>query len=191
MSFKTLTKLALGAAITSMGFMASHAPVQASLLGDTIGIDLDLIDAPGFGTTSPSVTVGSGFELQHGAGNQFWVDVHGGSFDITIEAIDSLIDSRVEIVLSDLNWVNDPTGLITGVTLTAGDTSFIDPMNIGFTANSITINTADTSLLPDGVRQTWSFDIETKKRVPEPTAMLGLLAVTGLGLGSRFKRNVG
>ncbi|NEO58416.1 MAG: PEP-CTERM sorting domain-containing protein [Okeania sp. SIO3B5] len=187
MLLKTLTKLALGTAISSIGFMVTNTPTQAALLGDTIGTR--------FQTTNPAidlshnVSVTSDIEINYNLIDMFSIDIDSESFDIKYTGgLGSFISGNTKWTLSDLDWV-DPLGFITDVTLTSGDEDLVH--DISFTDNSIMIELLDANLSP-GVTQTWSFDIQAKyESTPEPATILGLLTVTGLGLGSRLKRNVG
>ncbi|MEA5535911.1 PEP-CTERM sorting domain-containing protein [Crocosphaera sp. XPORK-15E] len=186
---KTLTKLALGTVVASTGLMVGYAPAQAALLGDTVSAELIGI---GVGTilnqTATVVDPGIEFTVFGNQGANLNLDVKSDSFDI-IYNLTTLpgIGFPSRWILSDLDWVDAP-GIVTGVTLTSGNASLIS--GISFTDDSITIDLLDVTNPPPS--QTWSFAIQAQhETVPEPGTILGLLTLAGLGLGSRFKRNVG
>jgi hypothetical protein len=167
-------------------------PAQAALLGDEVRLQmLFAIGVPAF-FDQTAVVVDPGIEFTFVGTNDSTIniDVKNDSFDIIFDfnALGSVgFDST--FILSDLDWVDTP-GIITGVTLTSGEASLVS--GISFTDNSITVDILDYTIPPQNDFEQFSFAIETQhESVPEPGTILGLLTLAGLGIGSRFKRNVG
>ena len=189
---KINSQLALGTAISSISLMITipliETPASAFLLGDTVRAEFN---ATGFGNIidETDVVVDPGIEFSRTFVDTFALDVKSDSFDIIYTGGGvPFIGADTQWILSDINWVNTP-GIVTGVTLASGDNSLLN--GISFTDDSITVNVVDFSLT-NGVAEKWSFDIQTShKSTPEPSTILGLLAVTGLGLANCLKRNLG
>lgn len=195
MSLKTLTKLALGTAISSIGLMVTNSPAQAALLADTVRAELGPTGGSPFLDQTAVVTdPGIEFTAFGNQGASLSLDVKSDSFDIIHDLTTlSSIGFPSTWTLSDLDWVGTP-GIVTGVNLVSGNASLIS--GISFTDDSITVDIMDyNNAPPQNQIETWTFDIqtshETPESTPEPATILGLLTVTGLGLGSRLKRNVG
>ncbi|MEM1168072.1 MAG: PEP-CTERM sorting domain-containing protein [Cyanobacteria bacterium P01_H01_bin.35] len=189
MPLKTLTKLALGTAISSIGLMVTNSPAQAALLADSVRVELGNNGVFIFDETAVVTDPGTEFSFLSGDGS-FNLDVKSDSFDIIYDAGSfASVGDPTNWILSDLDWVDTP-GIVTGVTLASGNANLISAMS--FTDDSISIDILNYSIPPQNKIETWTFNIQTEhESTPEPATILGLLTVTALGLGSRLKRNVG
>jgi hypothetical protein len=95
----------------------------------------------------------------------------------------SIPDSTVDVVLSELFWVEDPSVIITGFTLqTSGVTGFIPP-DVSVSDNTVAVDLGSGAFWELGSSAT--ITLITSQEVPEP----GTLAMFGLGLvGLTFVR---
>ncbi|NER08647.1 MAG: PEP-CTERM sorting domain-containing protein [Okeania sp. SIO3C4] len=169
--------------------MVANSPAQAALLADSVRGQLGSNSFSILDETAVVTDPGTEFSRVIGDGS-LSLDVKSDSFDIIYD-VGSFpsVGAPTTWILSDLDWVDTP-GIVTGVTLASGDASLISGMS--FTDDSITIDIINYSVPPQNQIETWTFDIQTEhESTPEPATILGLLTVTGLGLGSRLKRNVG
>ncbi|MEO1430210.1 MAG: PEP-CTERM sorting domain-containing protein [Cyanobacteria bacterium J06633_8] len=158
---------------------------QAQLLGDTVNGQFS------FGGDSPVINrdaevTDPGFEFSFVAANaSLSLDVKDDSFDLIYDLGSFFsVGTTTSWSLSDLGF----DSAITDVTLGSGDSSQIN--NISFTEDSVQVDLANISRT-NGQVQTWSFDVATAnaaQSVPEPTTILGLFAVGGLGVVSRRKK---
>ena len=166
------------AAVASLLILAAGTPAQATLIGDTVDFNFDVV---GFGTifTGSAVVTDPGVEFVVPAnrGSSYSLDIFGDSFDIIIDlGRAAAVGASVIFTLSDLDWVGTP-GVITGVSLTGTNGNAANVTDIFFTDDSIAVTFADFT--PPPVVQTYSFDIATSHvAVPEPLT----LALVGTGL---------
>jgi hypothetical protein len=154
------------------------APVaHATLIGDTFS-------ATGSQLVTNFSTIGAGAEAT-GIGGR--LDFDFGASSLTVTQTQSLLSFSVfgNYVFSGLDWVGDPTGIITGITIASND-GFTGGLvnNFSFTDHSITFN-LDPGTSTPGIGKSVVFNIVTNHSVPEPT----ILALFGLGLaGLGFSR---
>lgn len=179
----TLTKLALGTAISSLSLMVAYNPAQAALLGNTVrGQLFSFLDfEPVFAVDQTVTVIDPGTEfISNSDRANYSLDVKNNSLDITHSFFFRGGVFPLVWTLSAL-----PPG-ITGVTLTSGDASLIT--GTSFTNNSITILLASYRVTPR-TSNTWSFAIQSKTAsVPEPLTILG--TGTAIGFGAVFRRKL-
>ena len=150
MPVKVMSKLGLAAAIAPLTFFAlSNRAAEAALIGDTITVSIGPPGNPTAISRPNLVVIDPGIEFSEGS---IEADVKNASFDLIYTVVSSGIDPT-EWLLSDLNWVDIPTGMITGVIQTDGPVV----NNLSFTPDSISVSVPGVS---PGVT-TFSFDIQT------------------------------
>ena len=182
-NIKTLLKSIALVPVATVMFAGS---AEAGLVGDTVNGQFRVTNGHTFLNQAAEVTdPGVEFSLKPGNNADFSIDVKDDSFDI-IYNFGNFAGIGVDSswILSDLG----PDYVITDVALASGDSSLIN--GISFTDDSITVDILK-HILPTNQVRTWSFNVETAKAaqsVPEPTTILGLFAVGGLGVVSRRKK---
>lgn len=135
----------LGAiALTSVVAWSITGSAQASLIGDNVRLQLTANAGFSFDQTAGVVDPGTEF-------NMFGLDVDLAAATIridnpTIATVPFPTNGGEQIIFSSLDWVNDPTGIITGLVLVdfdlalhAGNAVAFSDANLSFTDHSVTI----------------------------------------------------
>ncbi|MEM8793736.1 MAG: hypothetical protein AAGE80_19130 [Pseudomonadota bacterium] len=142
---KGLTASALVAAASLWATSAS-----ATLIGDEVGCTATF-DIPTLVCSPSAAIVGAGSEFGLGESiSSVAIDIDVGAETIAFTALDD-IDFFVGDALSfsSLNWTDDPSGILSGVTLTAfAGVTGLEQGDISFGPDSITIDLALTDWSP-------------------------------------------
>ena len=143
------------------------SPTHATLIGDSVDLT-----ASGCGPCTEIVVEGGAPEFSF-SGGTFSINVEESSFEVAYVPPTGGTGFGFGnfLTLSSLNWVNDPTGIITGLTLTNNGVSGLSASNLSFTDNSVTVDLGSTGWGPaDNIL----VDLQTfhPAAVPAPSAML-------------------
>ena len=170
---------------------------SAVLIGDSVRGQLGFTGLPTLAfdeiatVTDPDVEFSIVFPFLGAGGGESALDtanLSGNSIDIFSDlGADIIATPAFFWKFSDLDWVGNTPGIITGVTLTSGPA--VDVANIGWTDNSITID-FNEYFNPPQVRN-WSFDIQTQHSVPDNGPTLIMLGLTFLGIPYARKKLAG
>jgi len=164
---------------------------HASLIGDTVSCSWS-----GSSICTPSsAVVGGGAEFTYynaTLGDVFEVDISDSSFTLTLlYNTNFLLFGAGNLTLSDLDWVDFPAGIISGVSLSEiSGVSGLTESDLSFTDHSVTV---DFTITVWATGNYATIDLETAHGVPEPAtiALLGLSLVGLVGLGfARKKKNM-
>jgi hypothetical protein len=176
-NIKTLLKSIALVPVATVMFAGS---AQAQLLGDTVNGQFSVT---GFGTPLNQNAEVTDPGVEFNVRNAIFLDVKDDSFDIIYDL------TRFAGVGAATSWsLSDFDSVITDVVLGNGDSSLIN--GISFTDDSVKVDFANITRTTGQV-QTWSFNVATAnaaQSVPEPTTILGLLAVGGGAVVSRRKK---
>jgi hypothetical protein len=176
-------------------------PVHATLIGDSVSATMSGI-AGGVTVltqfTSPAVVSDPGIEFSGvhsnfggGGGLGINLDVKAGSIEISsftppggsTTGMGSA-SNFLQIDITDLNWVDDPSGVITGVTPDASNPT--GSTLLGFNPNSISLG-----FRVSHVNNTYRYNISSSDMaaIPEPSTFvligIGLLGFIGIGVRRR------
>ena len=155
---------------------------QASLIGDTVTYQAFAGGNP-FGGSLTDVVADSFIEFTFAETTILDVDISGSSITLTRPASESGVSfaSGFNITLSGLDWFGEPSGIITGASVTSSDLLF-GTASVTFSDHEVVIDIGSTGF------DTLSFvtvELQTSHDVPEPAT----LAIFGLGLaGLGFMR---
>ena len=176
-------------------FLAQSA-TGATLIGDQVDFDFQSPDVPQSAQNVPVVDPGVEFAIQFNLGSGFtdFLQVDVAASTITLTAVDTAYFYASEVLLvSDLDWVDFPSGQITGVTVQG---SFSGGCALGDCGDG----GQPSVMLPDGHTVRIAFDANSPENlgfttgdlvtinlIPEPSTAL-LVACGLVGLGLRRKR---
>jgi hypothetical protein len=157
----------------------SPISANADLIGDTVTMDwlANGDPCPLCSSVDVVVEVGNG---DIASPNPTVLDVNVESSSILIDILTTGIgsftypDNFNGLIVSSLDWVDDPSGFISDV-LFSTDILDFDPNRITFDGHSVSVNFASLSIVTG---QFITLDLVTSHSVPEP----GTLALLGLGL---------
>lgn len=155
--------------------------VHASLIGDTATCSMTI----GVGFCTPvSATVSGAVEFEAGLNNVTAWSVDVGESDITINNIfgNFFCANCGEIVIGDLDWVDNPSSIIVGISDFFSPSPDIIEADLVFTEHSVSLNLNDSSW---GAGDSVSFSLVTELApVPLPPAVWlfgsGLLGLIGI-----------
>ena len=173
--------------LAGLALMALALPANASLIGDTVGCDVQASGAFLLCSAATAV-VGGGveFQLNNGGVPRFDIDIGASSFSMTFIGLAGIVAAPGTVLTIDsLDWVGVPNGVITGI-----DSFFTTALRVEqarFTVNphSFVFDIANTLWFPGNFV---SFDFVTGHEViPEPSA-LALFSIGILGLGALAAR---
>ena len=172
---KTLQITIAAIALSLAGITASHA----SLLLDPYTLTRTLGSAP---TSVRDLTWGSLTSTSLALGDGTTLTLSNFRDDgLDVELIPSQSGGNVPFTVSftDLDWVGDPTGIITGVS--SDPMGFVGPGSVSFTDHSVTLSGEITPSNAGKYAITFQTS-HTHKPVPEPTFALSLILVGICGL---------
>lgn len=185
-----MARLSRWFALFSSAWLVPVVPAHATLLGDDIGIQIDL-DDPHSDVVIPSVEVQTPFsEASAGwSGPLFFafgsvvVDVDDSSLWITIQAgtesaqTEAAFAPGMEFWLTDLDWVGQPGYVIDQVIPQQGNTADVTVAFVG--PNEIHLSYPGEVDMSGGNGFLVEAHFDITHRVPEPS----LLALTALAIG--------
>ncbi len=162
-----------------------------SLIGDSINISSTPI--PIFDLTGVPVGPGEEASFTFVDGDIIAIDVDDDSFLVSYTSSDGASFGSLTYTLSDLDWVGDPNGFITGVT--ASDGSGIVPTFTNNGAGGVSPSTINVAIpatsFPGGAgsTETFSFDITTECFLTGTHILTdrGEIPVEELNIGERVK----
>ena len=181
-------------ALVGLAMMGMAGSANATLIGDQIefqGFFPDLgTPLAGFNLIV-NVVDGTGDEFVFGVST---TNVESGSVIFTLSTGFATGDDCNCIQITSMDWVGDPSGIISGITLSSNTITGFTTANVTTSAVSggpseILINVADLT----GVTATGSVTINlqtTDREIPEPgsLALFGI-GLVGLGFMTRRRRN--
>ena len=165
----------------------SFSSVHASLVGDTVdaGIFSSNNRINGFGLDLPFIVTADDSDAILYS-DVFVLDVHadGFSMDYTDTTNNRGWSSTTNFRLFDLDWVNDPSGKITGLTIDTNISNWVSTM-ASFGDDFVTINLADL-VIPSDTYFDVTF-ITNHSAVPVPAAvwLFGTALMGLVGFGKR------
>ncbi|MFT5710204.1 MAG: hypothetical protein ACI8QT_000896 [Halioglobus sp.] len=116
--------------IAVMAFTGWAGTASATLIGDTVNFEVHYQDSVFFGNTFNFVaTENSGAEIGF-LNSSFSLDVESTSITFLVTAAAINIAVNIDFILTGLDWLGSPDGVLTGATITA-NTGFFSGLSIG------------------------------------------------------------
>ncbi len=183
---RLLKTIGFASASTIAMLLGHDASAHAALLGDSVHGQLGVTgEAAFFNQTANVVDPGVEFAVAGLSGSTITIDVKDDAFDILFD-LTSIVGLGAPFTwsLSDLNWLDSPKTIVSGLSLTAGDASLIS--STSFTDDSVTVNFVNIRTPP--ASQEFSFDIQISDAaaIPTPALLPGLI---GFGMSIVRKKH--
>ena len=173
-------------------------PAEAALLGDTVNCSIN--PSTQWSCSQPSALVDGtvefqlDFEVNVGppigiiSSTQFDIDISSESILLTYinTGATTITTQGLILSLSDLDWVNDPSGRIVGVDVFLTGTDGVEASDITFGDDFIDFNLTGTSWNSDNSPSV-RIDLQVE-HVPEPLTSLGAIIAAGAGVALKRRR---